>query len=126
MILGYTGGIAFGDGGGGENARERRFVGYAPTCSRGDAAPQLRRMLRILLCRLLVVQRAANRIVRRYSGRRGSDAPKQLVEERLRRIVDLGRRLLMEVRVRPDVPAHAIAQDLQRLIELADLDGSAE
>lgn len=88
--------------------------------------PQLRRMLRIVLCRLLVVQSAANRVVRRYRGRRGSDAPKQLVEERLRRIVDLGRRLLMEVRVRPDVPAHAIAQDLQRLIELADVDGSGE
>lgn len=46
--------------------------------------------------------------------------PRQLLDDRLCRVVAQLRRLLTHIRVQPDVPAHELATDLQRVIELAE------
>jgi len=46
--------------------------------------------------------------------------PRQLLDDRLRRIADWTRRLIQRVRVQPQTPAHAIVADLVRIVELAE------
>ena len=48
--------------------------------------------------------------------------PKQFLEGRLRQIATKGRRLLDEVRVRPDVQAHEIVAELVASVEIAEGD----
>jgi hypothetical protein len=48
--------------------------------------------------------------------------PRQLLEDRLRRIAARARKMIQEVRVQPQVPALAIISDLEKLLEIADLE----
>jgi len=49
-----------------------------------------------------------------------AEEPRQLLQRRLDEIAARLRRLLVEVRVRPDIPAHELAGELQRVVELAE------
>lgn len=48
-----------------------------------------------------------------------ASTPRQLLDERLKTIAALGQRLLTRAQVNPATPAHAITEDLRRIIELA-------
>jgi len=50
----------------------------------------------------------------------GTVRPRQLLEDRLRRIADMARRLVTRVRVQPQVPAHSIVEGLVGIVELAE------
>ena len=51
-----------------------------------------------------------------------SALPRQLLQDRLREVADKARRLVQEVRVRPGLPAQAIVDDLQELLEIAEVE----
>jgi hypothetical protein len=51
---------------------------------------------------------------------RTARAPAQLLDDRLRRVANLARRLITTVRVRPDLPALEIVSDLVKIVEMAE------
>lgn len=53
---------------------------------------------------------------------KAAGTPRQLLDDRLRQVGVRLRRLLTEVRARPDKPAHELAADLQEVVDLAEQD----
>lgn len=51
---------------------------------------------------------------------RAAKLPRQLLDDRIERVIAQLRRLMMRVRVQPEIPAHAVAPELTEIVELLE------
>lgn len=64
-----------------------------------------------------MVTHTAHRVAGRYLA---AKLPRQLLDERTERAVVQLQRLMMRVRVQPEIPAHVVAPELKEIVELLE------